>query len=66
MIKNYTQCGKCEHNKVCQYKKNVEEILIKTNGHLDNLYVPEIFKINFECKEYKEKEEITKKENPWA
>ena len=66
MINNYTKCGNCQHEKVCQFKINVNEIITKMNGHLDNISYPkEIFDFTFKCKEYKENEESIKR-NPWA
>ena len=53
-IKKYFNCENCDHKFVCQYKENAEEAYTKMNGHLDNIFAPEIFKFTFECAQYHE------------
>ena len=45
MFKNYSNCTRCIHASVCQYKSTLKEIYDKINGHWDNLAAPDIFKL---------------------
>lgn len=56
MIKNYTKCANCEHNKICCYKEIQKDVISKMEGRLDNACSPDIFKFSFECTEYLSKE----------
>ena len=55
IMRQFTKCEKCEHNKICMYEKSAKEILDKTEKYLDTNYVciPSIFEFSFECKEFK-------------
>lgn len=58
MFKNYSNCTHCIHASVCQYKSILKEIYDKIGGHWDNLAVPDIFKLELECKEYEANEKL--------
>lgn len=65
MFKNYSNCTKCCHASVCQYKHILKESCDKINGHWNNLDAPDIFKLELECKEFKENETTVKNKCPW-
>ena len=54
MFKNYSNCKRCVHNSVCQYKEILKETEEKINTKWDNIYTPEFFKLELECTEFKE------------
>lgn len=58
MIQNYSKCELCIHQDICRFQANQEEILTKMNGHLDNIYKPDIFKFSFECSRYRNKNDL--------
>ena len=55
MFKNYSDCTRCIHTSVCQYKSILKESCNKIKTHWDILAVPDAFKLELECKEYKTK-----------
>lgn len=59
MIRNYTKCEQCGHNKICSYKEIQKDVMSKMEGRLDNACSPDIFKFSFECTEYLPKERST-------
>ena len=66
MFKNYSDCKNCIHASVCQYKSILKESCDKIRGHWDNLAVPDIFKLELECKEYEANEKIrSNSPNSW-
>ena len=58
MFKNYSNCARCIHNTVCQYKSMIKEVYDKIGEQWDNLAAPDIFKLELECKEFQENEII--------
>ena len=58
MFKKYSDCTRCIHIEVCQYKNQLKEIYDKFNGHWDNINPPEIFKLELECNSFKANESI--------
>lgn len=66
MFKNYSNCTRCCHASVCQYKFILKENCDKISGLWDNLDAPDIFKLDLECTEFKEDEATLKSRcNPW-
>lgn len=63
MFKNYSNCTRCIHASVCQYKSILEETSNKIGGHWDNLVTPDIFKLSLECSEYEANEKMIKNNN---
>ena len=64
MFKNYSNCTKCIHNSVCQYKEQLIEAYDKIGTKWANICVPDIFKLELECAEFKANETITNN-NSW-
>jgi hypothetical protein len=42
-------CDTCIHSEVCQYKTYFNDIASQIEGKVDNVCMPEIFKVNMEC-----------------
>ena len=57
-IYNYSKCGNCIHQEVCQYKEQQKDVLEKMNTRLDNSCAPSIFKFSFECQQYQPAETV--------
>ena len=53
MIKNYSDCEKCIHASVCQYKLELKNIYDKISGKWDNLNPTDIFRLELICEQYK-------------
>lgn len=58
MFKNYSNCERCIHTSVCQYKSILKESCDEIKGHWNSLTIPDIFKLELECKEYEANETI--------
>lgn len=58
MFKIYSDCTRCVHASVCQYKSILEEVYNKISAKWDNIAAPDIFKLELECEEYKANEKI--------
>lgn len=56
MFKNYSDCARCIHTSVCQYKSILKESCNKIKDHWDKLATPDVFKLELECKEYEANE----------
>ena len=55
MFKNYSDCEKCAHTKVCQYKIQLKEVDNKIKDRWNNVCAPDIFKLELSCNQYIEK-----------
>ena len=64
MFKNYSDCAKCVHASVCQYRSELKEIYDKIGAKWDNLAAPtDIFKLELRCEEFQDSAII--KKNPF-
>lgn len=61
MFKNDSNCERCTHTSVCQYKLELKEICNKIGGKWDNIAPPDIFNLKLNCDQYRE--DITVRNN---